>query len=364
MPDLMRREIRIGSYKATVGLNNPVYRYPKNPILTCHDVNRLWKEPALQVKTVHNAGVAEYNGNVVLLFRSHLRSGRSVLGIARSSNGLDNWRVEPRPAMLPCSEDDLFAEGVNKTRLIENETGGIEDPRIVFLDGEYVITYNAYHASIRNRGRASLAVTKDFKSFTRLGPIANIEMRNIVLFPEEIKNRYAALFRLNDKRPGDIGGGYREIRVGYTDDWRSGRWKIQSKPIIRTAAGPNAMSDKIGPGATPIKTRYGWISIIHGVRNTMDGNPYVLGVALHDLEYPEKVCVSNIPILFPSRADCRVKEDDYIHVPNVVFTCGAIRRDNGTIIIYYGGNDTVLNIGATHEDILVRLCTDYCEIFI
>ena len=50
---------------------------------------------------------------------------------------------------------------------------------------------------------------------------------------------------------------------------------------------------------------------------------------------------------------------DYLHVPNVVFSCGAVRKDDGTILIYYGGCDTVMNLGATHEDILIKLCEKY-----
>ena len=88
----------------------------------------------------------------------------------------------------------------------------------------------------------------------------------------------------------------------------------------------------------------------------MDGNPYVLGVALHALDDPRHVEAAAVPILLPSRADCRVDETDYVHVPNVVFTCGALRRDDGTILLYYGGNDTVMNVAFSHEDVLADLC--------
>lgn len=91
----------------------------------------------------------------------------------------------------------------------------------------------------------------------------------------------------------------------------------------------------------------------------MDGNPYTLGIALHNLDNPQKVKVSNIPILFPCAADCRVQPEDYVHVPNVVFCCGALRREDGAVLIYYGGNDTVTNVAVTHEDILVALCERY-----
>lgn len=52
-------------------------------------------------------------------------------------------------------------------------------------------------------------------------------------------------------------------------------------------------------------------------------------------------------------------EEDYVHVPQVVFCCGAMRKDNGEIYIYYAGNDTVMNVAITHEDILAELCHRY-----
>jgi predicted GH43/DUF377 family glycosyl hydrolase len=53
--------------------------------------------------------------------------------------------------------------------------------------------------------------------------------------------------------------------------------------------GPLAFATEISPGAPPVRTRHGWLSIFHGVHTTMDGNPYVLGVALHDLEDPKQI---------------------------------------------------------------------------
>ena len=69
--------------------------------------------------------------------------------------------------------------------------------------------------------------------------------------------------------------------------------------------------------------------------------------------------VSSIPVLFPTRADCRVAEDDYVHVPNVVFSCGLLRRPDGSLLVYYGGNDTVMNVALSHEDVLAELCRRY-----
>ena len=358
--DNVQRDVSISpNKKVAVDLNTPVCRFGGNPILTANDVNKVWIDPALQVKTVHNAGVAHYNGEIILLFRSHLRSGISILGIARSKNGFNKWQVDPFPAMLPACENDNFAEGVDKESIIENESGGLEDPRIVKLGDTYLITYSAYHARIKNRVRVSLATTKDFKRFKRWGPVLDRDMRNVVIFPEKINGQYVGVFRPNDVTDGEVGGIFTQIKIGYTHDWQKCTWNISDKPIIKTGGGPSAISDKIGPGAPPLKTTSGWLNIFHGVRTTMDGNPYVLSVALHDLKNPASVQVSNIPILFPSKADCLVYASDYVHVSNVVFTCGAIRKDDGSIFIYYGGNDTVMNIGITHEDVLITLCEKY-----
>ncbi|MFZ1808862.1 MAG: hypothetical protein WAU36_16645 [Cyclobacteriaceae bacterium] len=340
-------------------LSNPVQRYDKNPILTARDVNKVWTDPRYQTITVHNAGITEYNGEVIMLFRSHLRNGMSILGIARSKNGLDNWTIDKAPSMLPCTKNDDYEEGANIAELIENEAGGVEDPRISKINDTYYITYSAYHATIAHRVRVSLATTKDFKSFKRHGPLLKTDMRNVVLFPELIGGKYYGLFRPNDSTAAHTGGIYKQIQIGSTENVESGIWDIRQEPVLLQADGPHSFSDKIGPGATPIKTKHGWINIFHGVRSTMDGNPYVLGVAIHDLQNPTQVKVSNIPILFPSKADCRVDDDSYVHVPNVVFCCGALRKDNGDIYIYYGGNDTVMNVAISHEDILAELCEKY-----
>ncbi len=344
---------------STINLCNPLQRYAGNPILNAAEVNKVWNDPKLQVITVHNAGITTYKDEVIMLFRSHLRNGMSILGIARSKNGLDNWSIDKKPAMIPCTKSDVFGDGVDKATLIENEQGGVEDPRISKIGEVYYITYSAYHASIAHRVRVSLATTKDFKLFIRHGPLLKTDMRNVVLFPEKINKKYYGLFRPNDTSQDHTGGIYKQIKIGWTANIEDQNWTILEQPIMQQNDGPSSFSDKIGPGATPIKTKHGWINIFHGVRSTMDGNPYVLGVALHSLENPEKVTVSNIPILFPSKADCIVSNDSYIHVPNVVFCCGAIRKSNGEIYIYYGGNDTVMNVAITHEDLLAELCDSY-----
>ena len=112
---------------------------------------------------------------------------------------------------------------------------------------------------------------------------------------------------------------------------------------------------KIGPGAPPIKTDQGWLSIYHGVFQTMDGAVYRLGVALHDLLNPAKmIAVGDSWILQPEDP---WEITGYVH--NVVFTCGAVAESDGTIKIYWGGADTVMCVGEANVSDLIALCLDH-----
>lgn len=362
--------VELNGFGGTVTINEPVLRYPGNPILTCHDVNKVWGDDArLYTYTVHNAGMAEVTGangkkQTIMLFRSHIADGRSVIGKAVSGNGLNSWRVAPRPFLLPAAENDVYAEGVDIDSVIEAEAGGVEDIRVNPVgSGLYVLTYSAYHEQIPDRVKVMMAVTKDFNTVVRYGPISEQDMRNVVIFPEPDRNKkWIALLRPNDKEmevpgSGHIRGSFVEICAGCAPS-PTGPWEI-GKVIMRSGHGPSAFQAKIGPGAPPIRTRYGWLNIFHGVRSTMAGNPYTLGVAFHDLEdptNPRKIRISAKPILKPGASDCLVRESDYVHVPNVVFSCGALTGQDDTVAIYYSGNDTVMNVGLTNIQILNEMC--------
>ena len=181
--DLVDRKVFLSrEFCGNIDLNNPVLRFGGNPILTPYSVNRVWSDPALQVITVHNAGIAMYENSVMMLFRSHLRCGMSVLGLARSADGVSQWEIAPRPLIIPATKKDNYAPGVNIDSLIEMESGGVEDPRITQIGNEYAITYSAYHGKIRNRVRVCFATTSNFEDFVRWGPMLEKDMRNVVIF--------------------------------------------------------------------------------------------------------------------------------------------------------------------------------------
>ena len=204
----MERIIDLGGVQGAVSLTSPVLRFPGNPVLTSADVNSIWRDPGLQVVTVHNAGAAIVDGETALLFRSHLRCGMSILGVARSRDGVTNWRVDQRPALVPATLKDSFGPAVSAGDVVDMESGGVEDARLNPIDGTIAVTYSAYHARVRNRVRVALATTDDLRSFARQGPMLDRDMRNVVIFPDRFDGRCVGLFRPNDHGQGDVGGAY------------------------------------------------------------------------------------------------------------------------------------------------------------
>lgn len=303
-------------------MKNPIVtRYKNNPILTKDDV-------PYTVATVHNAGIVKHNGKYIMLFRSHLHNGRSIIGIAESEDGY-NFKVGAEPFLTPSS-DTVFGE---------YEEYGVEDVRISQIDDEFLLTYSAYS---RHGVRIGLAKTRDFKTVERISLITQSDLRNVVIFPEKINGLYVRL----DRPHSEISKW--SIWISYSPDlvhW--GNSKLIIKPETY-----HWDEMKIGPGATPIKTDKGWLNIYHGVFETMSGVVYRLGVALHELKDPSIIIgVADEWILQP--------EDPWEitgYVTNVVFTCGAVAEDDGSVKIYWGGADSVMCVGTAHINDLVDMC--------
>ncbi len=298
-----------------------ISRYEKNPILTKDDV-------PYPVATVHNAGVTKFNDRYIMIFRSHLTSGRSILGLAESDDGY-SFKVDGKPFMVPAKE------GIFQIY----EEYGLEDPRITCMDDEYLITYSAYS---RYGVRIALAKTRDFQTIEKVALITEADYRNLVIFPEKIDGMYVRM----DRPHSEISPW--SIWMSYSPDLKYwGDARLIMKPV------PYHWDEmKIGPGAPPIKTDQGWLNIYHGVFQTMAGCVYRLGVALHDLTDPSVLRgVSDDWILEPE------KEYELSgYVPNVVFTCGAVPEPAGMLKIYWGAADTVMCAGTANINDLVDLC--------
>jgi len=119
---------------------------------------------------------------------------------------------------------------------------------------------------------------------------------------------------------------------------------------------------KIGGGAQPIKTKYGWLLITHGVDHA---HIYRLGAMLVDLADPTILLYrSPNPILEPTEK-YEIGEIGKCWVPNVVFTCGAVpREDNKEILysgnellVYYGAADTYTCLATAKLNEIIKILT-------
>jgi predicted GH43/DUF377 family glycosyl hydrolase len=284
------------------------HRYTKNPILTAAD----WP---YAINTVFNTGATRLqDGTTLLLCRVEDRRGHSHLCAARSKNGIDGWQIDASPTLLP--DPAGYPE----------ELWGIEDPRLTYVPElqKYAVVYTAYSAT---GPCVSLALTKDFRTFERYGDIMPPEDKDAALLPRRIGDYWALIHR-------PMGSAGAHIWMSFSPDLR--HWGSH-RLILEARRGAWWDANKIGLSPPPFETPEGWLVLYHGVRHTAAGALYRLGLALFDLETPER-CIS--------RGDSWIfgpeePYERYGDVDNVVFPCGYTIGDDGdTIHLYYGGADT------------------------
>jgi beta-1,2-mannobiose phosphorylase / 1,2-beta-oligomannan phosphorylase len=285
-------------------------RYPGNPILTRKD----WPYP---VNSVFNAGATLLpDGDTLLLCRVEDRRGLSHLCAARSANGIDGWRIDPQPTLMP------------NPREYPEEIWGIEDPRITYVPElqQYAIAYTSF---ARGGPGVSLALTKDFRSFERYGVIMPPEDKDAALLPRKIGGFWALIHR-----PVTTLGAH--MWISYSPDLQ--HWG-NHKVILQARRGGWWDANKIGLCSPPIETAKGWLVLYHGVRQTASGSIYRLGLGLFDIDRPDICLQRGDSWMFGPEADYERTGD----VRDVVFPCGqTIGQDGDTIHLYYGAADSCM----------------------
>jgi predicted GH43/DUF377 family glycosyl hydrolase len=332
-----------------------VYRYKENPLITPADVIPF--HPGFEVIGAFNAGVTQYKGETLLLLRVAERpisqdpsfviaplynsqtnvmeliplrkdDGRydfsdsrfikdltepasfsyltsiSYIRIARSKDG-HHFTIDEKPLLYPSNDQ---------------ETLGIEDPRVTQMGDTYYI----YYSAIAKTGiGVSMVSTKNFVDFVRHGMIFCPDNKDVIIFPEQINGKYYALHRPTTKSIGKP-----EIWIAESDNllyWGNHKHLLELREGLWD-------SERIGGGAVPIKTNRGWLELYHGA--TTD-HRYCMGAVLLDLQNPAKVIARSVlPILEP--------EADYEKngfFGDVVFSCGVV-VDGDVVKIYYGVADT------------------------
>jgi len=255
------------------------------------------------------SGTLAADGGISIDPAARLASVPGVLSRTSQANG-DDVEVMFRPEEK-LSERVIFP-------ITDAQSNGIEDARFVeFRDNGQTTFYATYTAYSGRAIRSELLATTDFRSF-RMSPLGGSATRNkgMALFPRKINGRYAMIARQDNEN----------LYLIYSDDlyaWNGGQ------PILQPEYPWEFV--QIGNCGSPIELDDCWLLLTHGVGPVRH---YSIGAVLLDKNDPSKVLArARSPLIRPQPAE----REGY--VPNVVYTCGAMRhRDQ--IILPYAVSDT------------------------
>jgi predicted GH43/DUF377 family glycosyl hydrolase len=227
-------------------------------------------------------------------------------------------------------EDDISERVIFPITLAQ--ANGIEDARFLAFEDEgrrtYYATYTAYSGGAI---RSELLETTDFRSF-RMTPLRGAAAANkgMGLFPRKIDGRYAMIGRQDNEN----------LYLIYSSDllsWNGGT------PILKPKFPWEFV--QIGTCGAPIELNEGWLLLIHGVGPV---RKYAIGAVLLDRSDPSRVLGrSTEPLVRPEPSE----REGY--VPNVVYTCGAMRQGS-RLIVPYAVSDTFSTVGTIEIDALLR----------
>jgi predicted GH43/DUF377 family glycosyl hydrolase len=275
--------------------------------------------------SVSNAAAIDIEGAVYLLYRAATADNYSSLGFAKLTDALHVDERLPEPVYKPRTDI---------------ESHGTEDPRLTRIGDTLYLTYTAFNGS-RARGALSSISVADFLAhkfdqwstpFT-LTPDSTDD-KDICILPELVQGKALIIHRIDPT-----------ICAHRTDDMPP----VHEIDTCIEIMGPRTgMWDarKVGAAGPPIRIPEGWLFIYHAVG--ADG-VYRLGAALLDSETATTVIArTNAPIFSPV-----LPWEKLGVVNNVIFSCGAILRED-TLYIYYGGADTAIGIATLSKRALVE----------
>ena len=297
-------------------------RFEGNPIL------KPISEHEWESKYVLNPGAIHLKGKTYLIYRAVGQDNISRLGLAVSGDGFNFSERLDKPIYTPRGK---------------SEEKGCEDPRLTQIGDRIYMLYTAYGSLVAQIALASIGV-KDFLNYHwgawhKHGLIfPGFTDKDGALFPEMFHRRYAILHRVEP-----------HIWLTFTPHLRPPWPRGEHKILTGSQSGMAWDGLKIGTGAQPIKTKYGWLLITHGVDYS---HVYRLGVMLLDIADPTVMRYrSPNPILEPKK-NYETGEGNKFWVPNVVFTCGAVPQDNSKkileaedeLLVYYGAADSAISV--------------------
>ncbi len=159
--------------------------------------------------------------------------------------------------------------------------------------------------------------------------------------------------RLPHRPTTQFGGSHGEIYLSRSDDLTS--WSTPEQ-VLQPRGGAWWDASRIGIGPPPLRTEHGWLLVYHGVKQTMNGDIYRVGLALLDLAEPTRV-LRRLPswVLAPSAPYERTGD-----VPNVIFPCGLLHDETTDVLrLYYGAANSVICVASARlRDVLDALLSE------
>ncbi|CAN5547561.1 4-O-beta-D-mannosyl-D-glucose phosphorylase [soil metagenome] len=330
---------------------NGVYQRYRYPLLTAQHVPLFWRydlNPATNpflierfgINAAFNAGAMKFNGKYILMARVEGLDRKSFFAIAESPNGIDQFKFWDYPVVMPETEEP--DTNIYDIRLVQHEDGWIyglfcterRDPAAPEGDQSAAIA------------QCGIARTKDLISWERLPDLKtnSAQQRNVVLHPEFVHGKYGFYTRPQDSfiEAGKGGG----IGFGLADDITNA--VVDEEIIVDKKIYHTVYELKNGQGPAPIKTKYGWLHLAHGVRNTAAGLRYTLYMFMTDLKDLTKVIHKPSGYFLAPEGDERIGD-----VSNVAFSNGWIADDDGTVYIYYASSDTRMHVAVSGIDQLL-----------
>lgn len=264
-------------------------------------------------------GIISSNGQVSVDSTARLASSPRLMSV-------DGDRLE-----LCFNSDEDISERVIFP-MTHQQSNGIEDARFVeFHDEDSKIYYATYTAYSGRSIRSELLETTDFLTF-RLSPLNGDAAKNkgMALFPKRINGKYAMIARQDNEN----------LYLIYSKDlheWNGGVAILKPEFPWEFV--------QIGNCGSPIELDEGWLLLTHGVGPM---RKYSIGAALLDKNDPSKV-IGRLrePLVRPDPSE----REGY--VPNVVYTCGAMRHGD-KIVFPYAISDTFSNFATIEIAALLK----------
>ena len=305
-----------------------VQRAKENPILT-----PIAKHP-WEAAHVLNPTAIEINDQTYILYRAVGNENTSVIGLARTKDGLHIDERLPEPIYVPRAPFELKHGG-------PTDNSGCEDARVSRIGDKLYVTYTAYDSVNVPQVAESTISVHDFldhnwANWTKPEIISpeGVDDKDACIFPEKIGGRYMVLHRISG-----------HVCADYVTNLNFRSEKL-SRCIQVIGPRPGMWdSQKVGISGPPIKTASGWVLFYHGIT---DAHEYCLGAVLLDRNDPTVVIGrTSQPIMTPTE-----KWEKEGWIPNVIFPCGQVVTHD-TVYLYYGGADQAVGLATIRLSNLV-----------